>query len=199
MQYILWKSKWTDLCQQAAVANLDRDDGDPLKFASVEMLTGTGAFIDAQVQSRMHVQILHQSAHAAREALRQMPEDGKIAPPFTKITQGSTETYMSFLDRLRESIQRSGIPEAARDSVLMSLEVQNANSACKRILMALLRAASIVDMMEACEKVGTLAENAVLMAEAFAAAVKLLVKQGQGDKGPRCFKCGKQGHVKAQC
>lgn len=100
MQYILWKSKWTDLCQQAAVANLYRDDGDPLKYASVEMLTGTGTFIDAQVQNRMNVQILHQSAHAAREALRQMPEDGKIVLPFTKVAQGPTETYMSFLDRL---------------------------------------------------------------------------------------------------
>lgn len=59
--------------------------------------------------------------------------------------------------------------------------------------MALPCTASIVDMMEVCEKVGTPAENAILMAEAFAVAVKLLVKQGQGDKRPCCFKCGKQG------
>ena len=128
-----------------------------------------------------------------------MPEDGKIVPPFTKVTQGPTKTYMSFLDRLRESIQSSGVPEAARDSVLMSLAVQNANSALKRILMALPGTASIEDMVEVCENVGTLAENAVLMAEAFAVAVKLLVKQGWGDKGPHCIKCGKRGHVKAQC
>lgn len=197
MQELTWRSRWEDGVQRAVIANLNRVEGDPLRLATMEMLLGTGPFADAQRQARLDVAILQQSAELAREALRTLPEDGKVTPPYTTIKQGPSEGFMQFLGRLRNALDQGELPAAAKEAVFQSLAVENANPACKRILQTLPRHATITDMIEACCRVGTPEEQAGFLASAFAAAVKPLVSNC--NSGPKCFKCGKVGHLKIQC
>uniref|UniRef100_A0A8C0AMD5 CCHC-type domain-containing protein n=1 Tax=Buteo japonicus TaxID=224669 RepID=A0A8C0AMD5_9AVES len=50
--------------------------------------------------------------------------------------------------------------------------------------------ASLVDIVEACNKIGTTSFQMNALAEEFAVALR-------GDK--KCYNCGKPGHLKAQC
>lgn len=81
----------------------------------------------------------------------------------------------------------------------LSLAVDNANPACKHILQGLPKRSSIAAMMEACERVGSSEERAGFLASAFAAAIKPSVHRGKGDRGAKCYNCGKSGHMRAQC
>ncbi|XP_068277940.1 endogenous retrovirus group K member 7 Gag polyprotein-like [Nyctibius grandis] len=151
------------------------------------------------LQARLNVEILQQSATLAREALRTLPEDGKVMPSYTKVKQEPNESYMQFFERLRLTLEKALLTDVAREALLMTLAVDNANPTCKCILQGLTKNSSIVKMMDACARVGTAEETAGYMASAFAAAVKLLTRQGKGDRGPKCYNCGKPGHIKAQC
>ncbi|XP_063212287.1 uncharacterized protein LOC134525383 [Chroicocephalus ridibundus] len=93
MQELMWRSRWEDGVQRVVVANLSRAEGDPLRLATMEMLSGTGPFTDAQLQARLDVTILQQSAELAREALRTLPEDGKVTPPDRTIKQGPSSFH----------------------------------------------------------------------------------------------------------
>lgn len=88
---------------------------------------------------------------------------------------------MSFLDCLHAVLQRSLLANVAREAMLLSLENENANLACKRISQSLRKSASLVDTMEACASMSTAEEHANFMAEVFAVAIKQLIQQGRGE------------------
>lgn len=90
----------------------------------------------------------------------------------------------NLLIALRRQVERNiDLTPSARESVLMSLAMENANPVCKCILQALPKSAGLQEMMDACSKVGTTEEKAGFLANAFAAAVKLLMQQGRGNRG----------------
>ncbi|NWR61257.1 POK9 protein, partial [Bucorvus abyssinicus] len=66
-----------------------------------------------------------------------------------------------------------------------------ANADCKRILLPLPRTATIVQMIEACNRVGSVEHHTMALAEAFSAALNV--------KNKKCYNCGQTGHLKTQC
>lgn len=122
---------------------------------------------------------------------------------------------MHFLERLREALDRSYMQDSAREALLLTLAIENANPACRWVLLTLPKTATLVEMMEDCSRVGSTEEqaqqmaaayvamssnNTAQLASAFAAATKPLIKQGKGDRGPVVwYNCGKRNHIKAQC
>lgn len=60
--------------------------------------------------------------------------------------------------------------------------------------MALPRGSNLVDMIEACNRVGSTSFQMDALAEAFAAALRPAL----GARDKICFSCGKPGHFKAQ-
>ena len=171
---------------------------------TVDTLIGKGHFSSDNVQVHLATEVVQQSQELALTALKAVPEAGKPTPSYVAIKQGQTEPYMQFIDWLTEAVERNiDLAPNARESILMSLAMENANSVCKHILQALPKSAGLQEMMEACSKGGTAEESAGLFANAFAAVVKPFLQQGQGDwgrmKGLRCYNCSKMGHVHRQC
>ncbi|KAF4802535.1 hypothetical protein TURU_024876 [Turdus rufiventris] len=81
----------------------------------------------------------------------------------------------------------------------MQLSVENANPTRKRILQTLPRTDTLVDVIDACSRVGTTEGKTTHLAEAMAAALKPLVQQKRGNTSQKCFKCGFPGHLQVQC
>uniref|UniRef100_A0A8V5GBF2 Uncharacterized protein n=1 Tax=Melopsittacus undulatus TaxID=13146 RepID=A0A8V5GBF2_MELUD len=203
-QILHFKSGFEELAARAADDNLARNPTDPLYGITSDMLLGRGQFHPDAVQAHMRVEVLQQAQQLALAALKAVPEAGKPNPSYTSVKQGATEPYMQFIDKLTEAIEKNiDLAPNAKESVLMSLAMENANPICKCILQALPKSAGLQEMMDACSKVGTTEEKAEYMANAFATAVKPLLQQGQVDrggmKGVRCYNCGWLGHVKKQC
>uniref|UniRef100_A0A8V5GV18 Uncharacterized protein n=1 Tax=Melopsittacus undulatus TaxID=13146 RepID=A0A8V5GV18_MELUD len=203
-QVLHFKSGFEELAARAADDNLARNPTDPLHGITSDMLLGRGQFHPDAVQAHMRVEVLRQAQQLALAALKAVPEAGKPNPSYTSVKQGATEPYMQFIDRLTDAIGKNiDLASNAKESVLMSLAMENANPICKRILQALPKSAGLQEMMDACSKVGTTEEKAEYMAHAFATAVRPLLQQGQDDrggmKGVKCHNCGRLGHLKKQC
>uniref|UniRef100_A0A8V5GP28 Uncharacterized protein n=1 Tax=Melopsittacus undulatus TaxID=13146 RepID=A0A8V5GP28_MELUD len=197
-QILHFKSGFEELAARASGDNLARNPTDPLYGITSDMLLGRGRFYPDAVQTHMRVEVLRQAQQLALAALKAVPEAGKPNPSYTSVKQGATEPYMQFINRLTDAIGKNiDLASNAKESVLMSLAMENANPICKRILQALPKSAGLQEMMDACSKVGTTEEKAEYMANAFVAAVKPLL-QGQdnqgGMKGVRCYNCGWLGH-----
>lgn len=99
---------------------------------------------------------------------------------------------MHFIDRLQQALQRQTDNAQTRDILLLKLAVENANSDCKKLLKSLLNQnPSLVEMIEACNRIRTMRYKYETMTAAFAAMNPLLTA--------RCFGCGKLGHFRKNC
>ncbi|NXT02262.1 POK9 protein, partial [Jacana jacana] len=68
-----------------------------------------------------------------------------------------------------------------------------ANADCKKLLKSLLNPnPTLVQMVEACNRIGTIDHKFKAMATAFAAM------RGPANMG-KCYGCSKQGHLKKNC
>ncbi|KAM9590948.1 endogenous retrovirus group K member 5 Gag polyprotein-like [Morphnus guianensis] len=193
-QHLLWKVKWAELCDLAALRNLDRPEGDPRYMITTAQMMGTGDFADVNRQARLPVEALQESASLALKAMLTLPEAGKPQQSFTSIRQGNTEPYMSFIDHLRDAIEKQIDNADAKEALIIKLAMENANADCKKILQSMPGRATLVDMIEACNKVGSLEHKTTLMANAFAVAMRMDTKNVK-----KCYKCGQPGHLQFQC
>ncbi|XP_050773627.1 endogenous retrovirus group K member 10 Gag polyprotein-like [Gopherus flavomarginatus] len=210
-QRLLWKDNWSKRAEMALVHNIDLSEDNPLCYATQDMLMGTGIYTDPQRQARLDLRILQQSQGLALAAFKEVPQMGKPVPPYAKIVQAPSEPYSTFLDRLREAIDRSpNLTAEAKAAVGLDLATQNANAVCRRILATLPKTASLTEMVEACNRASIYEEtdkaeiHAKAHASALAVALRPLVKLNQNTNKPTrlsgvCFACRKPGHMKKDC
>ncbi|KAK4805325.1 hypothetical protein QYF61_018188 [Mycteria americana] len=195
-QRLLWEQKWKESCEVAALSNLGRQAGDPLAGAGIPQLMGTDPLLDPRLQARLDPNILRQSAALALQAMLRLPEVGKPEQSFTSIRQGLQEPYMQFIDRLRDALDKQIENREAKEALILKLAVENANTDCKKLLQAMPVNSTLVQMIEACNRVGSIEHHTAALAGAFTAALKI----GQrviGDK--RCYRCHTIGHLAADC
>ncbi|XP_040977568.1 endogenous retrovirus group K member 8 Gag polyprotein-like [Aquila chrysaetos chrysaetos] len=119
-QRLLWKVKWAELCDLAALRNLDRPEGDPRYMITTAQMMGTGDFADVNRQARLPVEVLQESASLALKAMVTLPEAGKPQQSFTSIRQGNKEPYMSFIDRLRDAIEKQIDNADAKEALIIT-------------------------------------------------------------------------------
>ena len=100
---------------------------------------------------------------------------------------------MQFIDRLKQALEHQIDNVEARDILLLKLAVENANVDCKKLLKSLPNPnPTLVEMVEACNRIGTVDHKFEAMAAALAAM------RGPSSLG-NCYGCGKSGHFKKNC
>nr|ACV93611.1 gag protein [Human immunodeficiency virus 1]ACV93612.1 gag protein [Human immunodeficiency virus 1]ACV93614.1 gag protein [Human immunodeficiency virus 1] len=120
------------------------------------------------------------------------------------IKQGPKEPFRDYVDRFFKVLRAEQATQDVKNWMTDTLLVQNANPDCKTILRALGPAASLEEMMTACQGVGGPSHKARVLAEAMSQANNInIMMQKSNFKGPKriikCFNCGKEGHLARNC
>nr|AKP06763.1 gag protein [Human immunodeficiency virus 1] len=120
------------------------------------------------------------------------------------IKQGPKEPFRDYVDRFFKILRAEQASQEVKNWMTDTLLVQNANPDCKTILKALGPAATLEEMMTACQGVGGPSHKARVLAEAMSKATAAsIMMQKSNFKGQRkivkCFNCGKEGHIARNC
>nr|AIG15958.1 gag protein [Human immunodeficiency virus 1] len=119
------------------------------------------------------------------------------------IRQGPKEPFRDYVDRFFKTLRAEQATQEVKNWMTETLLVQNANPDCKTILRALGPAATLEEMMTACQGVGGPGHKARVLAEAMSQANTNIMMQRSNFKGPKrtvkCFNCGKEGHIAKNC
>nr|ALE66958.1 gag protein [Human immunodeficiency virus 1] len=122
------------------------------------------------------------------------------------IKQGPKEPFRDYVDRFYKTLRAEQASQDVKNWMTETLLVQNANPDCRTILKALGPAATLEEMMTACQGVGGPSHKARVLAEAMSQATSTnaaIMMQRGNFKGPRrnikCFNCGKEGHTAKNC
>nr|ANW11273.1 gag protein [Human immunodeficiency virus 1] len=123
------------------------------------------------------------------------------------IKQGPKEPFRDYVDRFFKILRAEQATQEVKNWMTDTLLVQNANPDCKTILKALGPAATLEEMMTACQGVGGPSHKARILAEAMSQATAVtaasMMMQKSNFKGQRrtikCFNCGKEGHLARNC
>uniref|UniRef100_A0A8C0EKD6 Retroviral nucleocapsid Gag protein p24 C-terminal domain-containing protein n=1 Tax=Bubo bubo TaxID=30461 RepID=A0A8C0EKD6_BUBBB len=169
-QFSLWESQWREGLQvllRAFVGHANQ----AVAALTIEHLTGTGQHTNPVAQARdIPREALEEIRNEAKKAFFKVPDTQKPQKAFTTITQEPREPYMQFIDRLKQALERQIDNVEARDILLLKLAVENANVDCKKLLKSLPNPnPTLVEMVEACNRIGTVDHKFEAMAAALAA------------------------------
>lgn len=170
-QKVLLESHWCSACEIATIDNLDRPDGDPLRGAGILQLMGEPPVQTPQLQARLNPSILQQSRQLAYQSILKTADLARTTQAFVSIRQGDNVAFMSFIDKLKEAIEKQVENKASLVASLQTLQ-------------------NLVEMMEACQKGGSLEHQVQAMAVAFE-VVRV--------SNRAWFRCGETGYFKRKC
>ena len=94
-------------------------------------MLGEGQYADLQRQLEFDNHTLALCPALALNAWGKVEQPGQ-AQSFTKITQGSNEPFLGFLQRLATALKRVISDPNAREILIESLAFENANGECKK-------------------------------------------------------------------
>ncbi|AKV60146.1 gag protein [Human immunodeficiency virus 1] len=121
------------------------------------------------------------------------------------IKQGPKEPFRDYVDRFYRTLRAEQATQEVKNWMTETLLVQNANPDCKTILKALGPAATLEEMMTACQGVGGPSHKARILAEAMSQVTNsaTIMMQKGNFRGQRrvvkCFNCGREGHIAKNC
>ncbi|XP_064285402.1 uncharacterized protein LOC135305595 [Passer domesticus] len=145
----LWENRATAVDQQGAMISNDH-------------LCGTGPWADGATQA-WHIPpaALKEGAKAAETAFLTMRTTAFPTTPFAQIFQRPNETFLSFIERLRQAVEAQVRDESSRLGMITELARSNANSACKAAILSLPMDSppTLQQMVDVCELKVTISQE----------------------------------------
>ena len=118
----------------------------------------------------------------------------RINPPrqasvsFTQIKQSNGESFVDFLARLHQNLNKTVSQPGLRNLLMQVLAYDNANSECKKAIQPLqAQGAPLEEYLKVCQDIGSEPYKMQLLAQALSKANK--------KTDMRCHQCGKLGHI----
>lgn len=167
-------------------------------YLTVEHLSGEGKYENPQAQAwNLSKAVLEDIKNAAQNVLFWTPDGTTPQLSFADICQSTDETYIKFIDRLKDTIDKQVDFPRAKEERLNKLAVSNANENCKKIIRALPPdpEPTIHQMVETCSRLTT-TEHIVAMAAGKGVAEAFVA---QNKQNMQCCKCNELGHLKVEC
>lgn len=182
--FAIWKNEYSDEAKGQARRNKKLGVN-----ITLDMLTGSGLYLDPARQASMPAQAYKQIGECAHRAWSALLAQARAELPgsYAKCLQGPKEPFSDFVERLERRLQKQVDNPSLQEFLLLHLAYKNANGDCRRALESLPDDRTLPEMVRACQDVGTTAHQAQVFAAALTEALRV------------CFQCGKSGHLRAQC
>lgn len=130
---LLWEIHWKKLLKPLLKKhNLTQALGEGEE--GLEDLVGEGDFSRPEDQILLPVALLDDIREADRVALLKIPDGKTPLQSFSSIVRGPEETFIKFVDRLKEAIDWQIDNPAAQEDLLQKMAMINATSETKKIL-----------------------------------------------------------------
>ena len=128
-EYSLWKSNGTEYCSEQAETNrIYRVD------ITLDMLTGTGRFVDLGQQLNYDLQTYAQISVCARRAWKELPTKGEKVLDLNQIQQGPKENFLDFVEHLYQAASHvTGDPNTS-EILVKQLDFENANKVHQEVI-----------------------------------------------------------------
>uniref|UniRef100_A0A8C3VBQ2 CCHC-type domain-containing protein n=1 Tax=Catharus ustulatus TaxID=91951 RepID=A0A8C3VBQ2_CATUS len=190
-QFFLWEKEWEKGVQNLLVSFVGHTNA-ALANLTIRQLMGTKPYTDPASQARVCLrEALDGTQKAARQAFLKVPDAQKPQKAFTSIIQEAQEPYIHFIDCLKQALECQIDNPEAHEILLLKLAVENANTGCKKLLKSLPnQKPTLLEMVEACNRIGTIEHQYKALAAALAAI------KSPSECARLCYGCGKPGHLK---
>lgn len=121
---------------------------------AMDALLGEGKYDKPEDQTLLPLDILNDIKNAAHVALLKIPDGKTPLQNFSTIHQDINESFIKFVDRLKETIERQIDNPEAQEELLWKMAATNANEETKKIIRVLPQdpEPSIRQIVEACTK-----------------------------------------------
>lgn len=129
--YLLWISEWWELSGKIAMQNAQTANPD----WTLDMLVGEGPFEGSTRQVDYPIGVLNQIATVARRAWCKLPAKRVDGTSLTSVRQGPEEPFQNFVARLQETVSRTLGNSYTEGPLISQLAFENANAACRSILL----------------------------------------------------------------
>ncbi|XP_031467296.1 uncharacterized protein LOC116240846 [Phasianus colchicus] len=137
VQYTLWKEEWQARLRQLLVI-VQNDPANVLRNSDLQRLMGSApGLLTAQAQV-IHLRPgeLIATSDAALEAFRRLARNAEPSTPWTEITQGPTESFQDFANRLIKTVEGSDLPRAVHSPVILDCLYQKSSGDIRALLRA---------------------------------------------------------------
>lgn len=216
VQFTVFQGNWRQLAQRVAEENMQLPQTDPRYYVGVDALMGENAFSNPDLQATWNPAVLEQSQRIGLLALLKTIEITASKPRYVKITQGTKEPFLPFVEKTAAALEKQIEDDHLRQMLCKQLARDNANHDCRKIIDALPGDPTLTDMVQACSKVGSVDYKMSVLAAALQPVTssgdgqqkqgKNMGNQKQGtqkQKGTNtnflCAKCLNAGHYATQC
>ncbi|XP_066425894.1 endogenous retrovirus group K member 5 Gag polyprotein-like [Molothrus aeneus] len=156
-EYLLWDAAWKKGLREILPAVwADEATAHDVygKLISLDHLCGQGEWEDGASQAEgIPRKVFKECARAAEKAFFGL-RPGVPLENYLKITQSSSESFLSFVERLRKAVEFQVQNERARMEILTEIAKENANEKCKAAILSLPLdpAPTLQSMLEVCER-----------------------------------------------
>lgn len=185
--FLLWRGDFRRICKKSTELNAACAG---LSQRELETLISGGPYSALPAQTAYSPAIRALVAAAAAKAWGCLPVGG-AAELLSKIIQGPTESYSTFVSRLLEAGNRSLGDVEANWPAMKLLAYENANRSCQEVLR-LHRDKDLEDFIQICRDV----VPRPIATEVIESSPRGVATKARTDG---CFQCGKPGHVKKNC